>query len=259
MISFTGSVRVGKQLMAAGARTLTRVGLELGGNNPFLVFDDADMEQAAQAAVIAKLRNGGQTCVCANRILVHEAVATEFTRLFSATMRDKVVGPGKDASTDIGPLVVPGAARRIQHAIDEAVRACASIVCGGRPLDRPGLSEGSFYPPTVIQGVAPGARLLTEETFGPVAPIQTFRDINEAITAANATEYGLAAYAFTTSLNTALRVGEWLDAGIVAINRAAPSGVEFPQGGIKQSGVGLEGGPEGLEEFSVSKYLSIRA
>ena len=161
MISFTGSVRVGKQLMAAGARTLTRVGLELGGNNPFLVFDDADMEQAAQAAVIAKLRNGGQTCVCANRILVHEAVATEFTRLFSAAMHDKVVGPGMDASTDIGPLVVPGAARRIQHAIDEAVRAGASIVCGGRPLDRPVFPRArSTRPPSSrasprVQGSSP--------------------------------------------------------------------------------------------------------
>jgi len=256
-ISFTGSVGVGKRLMAAGARTLTRVGLELGGNNPFLVFEDANVAEAVQAAVVAKLRNGGQTCVCANRLLVHEAVIAEFTRLFSAAMQNHVVGSGLEPTTDVGPLVEPGAVARIQQAVDDAVAAGAVVICGGLPLARAGLPGGSFYPPTVIRGVLPGARLLTEETFGPVAPIQSFRDVAEAVAAANATEYGLAAYVFTGSLRTALRVGECIDAGIIVVNRAAPSGVEFPQGGVKQSGIGLEGGPEGLEEFTVSKYISI--
>lgn len=256
-ISFTGSVSVGKRLMEGGARTLTRVSLELGGNNPFLVFQDANLEEAVAAAVVAKLRNGGQTCVCANRLLVHEAIAEEFTRLFAAAMQHQVVGPGLEPSTDVGPLVEPGAVARIQQAVDDAVAGGAAVVCGGMPLDVGDPPNGSFYPPTVIRGVAPDALLLTEETFGPVAPIQTFRDTDEAVTAANATEYGLAAYVFTRDLSTALQVGDCLEAGIVVINRSAPSGVEFPQGGVKQSGTGLEGGPEGLEEFTVSKYISI--
>ncbi|MQA14689.1 MAG: aldehyde dehydrogenase family protein [Pseudonocardiaceae bacterium] len=258
-ISFTGSIGTGKQLMEASARNLTRVSLELGGNNPFLVFEDADLEAAVDAALVAKLRNGGQTCVCANRLLVHESVLDEFTRLFSAAMRNQVVGPGLEPTTDVGPLVQPGAASRIQSAVDDAVSAGATLVCGGLPLAREDLSGGSFYPPTVLRDVPPDTRLVTEETFGPVAPIEPISNIDEAVESANRTDYGLAVYVFTESLRKALRVSEDLETGIVVVNRAAPSGVHFPQGGVKQSGIGLEGGPEGLEEFTFSKYISINA
>jgi succinate-semialdehyde dehydrogenase/glutarate-semialdehyde dehydrogenase len=256
-LSFTGSIGTGRRLMESGARTLTRVGLELGGNNAFLVFPDADLDGAVAAAVVAKLRNGGQTCVCANRFLVHATLLDEFSTRFAEAMRRTVVGPGFEPATQIGPLIERRSLSRIQEAVDAAVAAGASVLCGGKPLDGPGLSGGSYYPATVVRDVSPDSGLVTDEIFGPVAPIMTFHTFEEAIESANATEYGLAGYVFTGSLRTALRASEDLDAGIVVVNRAAPSGVEFPQGGIKQSGIGLEGGPEGVEDFTVPKYVSI--
>ena len=256
-ISFTGSVNTGKSLMQAAAKTLTKVGLELGGNNAFIVFEDADMDVAVDAAVIAKLRNGGQTCVCANRFFVHESVMNEFTTRFAHALSKTVVGSGLEPTTEVGPLINQTAADRIQRAVDEAVAEGATIVCGGRTAKVDGFPDGPFYSPTVILGVAERSQLMTEEIFGPVAPITPFRDFDQAMEMANSTEYGLAAYVFTRSLQTAMRASEELEMGIVVVNRPAPSGVEFPQGGVKQSGIGLEGGPEGLEEFTVSKFVSL--
>lgn len=255
-ISFTGSVSTGKKLMESAARTLTKVGLELGGNNAFIVFEDADLEAAVAAAVIAKLRNGGQTCVCANRYLVHESVLAEFADRFASALDSKRLGSGLEPATDVGPLIEHRAMTRIQQAVDNAVASGATVVCGGRPVSVAGLPDAPFYPPTVLTGVPPGSSLLTDEIFGPVAPVVGFKTFDEAISLANATEYGLAAYVFTQKLGTAMRASEELESGIVVINRPAPSGVEFPQGGVKQSGIGLEGGPEGLEEFTVSKFVS---
>jgi succinate-semialdehyde dehydrogenase / glutarate-semialdehyde dehydrogenase len=211
--------------MEAGARTLTRVGLELGGNNPFLVFEDADLDAAVAAALVAKLRNGGQTCVCANRLFVHEAVLEEFTQRFADAMRKTVVGSGLDPTTEVGPMIEPRAVECIQQAVDEAVADGAVVVCGGSTLTGDTRPEGAFYPPTVVRGVAPNARLVTEEIFGPVAPIIAFRDIDEVLAAANATEYGLAAYVFTGSLVTALRASEELEVGIVVVNRSVGGGI----------------------------------
>ncbi len=256
-ISFTGSVATGKMLMESAAKTLTKVGLELGGNNAFIVFEDADLEGAVAAAVVAKLRNGGQTCVCANRYLVHESVLDEFARRFAEALQQKVLGSGLEPATDVGPLIEHRAMNRIRRAVDDAVASGATVVCGGRPVSVDGFPNAPFYTPTVLTGVSPGSQLLTDEIFGPVAPITQFQTFDEAISLANATEYGLAAYLFTQNLRTALRASEELESGIVVVNQAAPSGVEFPQGGVKQSGIGLEGGPEGLEDFTVSKFISL--
>ena len=256
-ISFTGSVPTGKSLMRSAARTLTRVGLELGGNNAFIVFEDADLDLAVHGAVHAKLRNGGQTCVAANRYLVHESLLDEFAARLGAELQDMTVGPGIEPSTEIGPLIDHKAVARIRSAVDAAVSAGATLVCGGHDVTVVDHPDGAFYPPTVLLNVAPTSTLMTEEIFGPVAPIIGFRDFEEAITVANSTEHGLAAYLFTSSLATAIRGAEQLEAGIVVVNRPAPSGVEYPQGGIKQSGIGVEGGPEGLEEFTTCKYLAL--
>lgn len=256
-ISFTGSVNTGKSLMQAAAKTLTKVGLELGGNNAFIVFEDADMDAAVDAAVIAKLRNGGQTCVCANRFFVHESVMDEFATRFADALSEKVVGSGLEPTTEVGPLINQTAVDRIQRAVDEAVAKGATVVCGGTAAKVDGLPLGPFFPPTVILGVPDRSRLMTEEIFGPVAPITPFRDFDQVIEMANSTEYGLAAYVFTRSLKTAMHASEELESGIVVVNRPAPSGVEFPQGGVKQSGIGLEGGPEGLEDFTASKFVTL--
>jgi len=250
-------VKTGKNLMRIAARTLTKIGLELGGNNAFIVFEDADLDAAVEAAVVAKLRNGGQTCVCANRYLVHETVLEEFTARFANVLGKKAVGSGFEPTTEVGPLINQRAVDRIQSAVDEAVAAGATVVCGGLEATADGFPEGPFYPPTVLLGVDPGSRLMTEEIFGPVAPIIPFRDFSQAIGSANDTEYGLAAYVFTRSLKTAMRASEELQTGIVVVNRSAPSGVEFPQGGVKQSGIGLEGGAEGLEEFTTIKLVAL--
>lgn len=256
-ISFTGSVPTGKRLMESAAKTLTRVGLELGGNNAFIVFEDADIDAAVQAAVRAKLRNGGQTCVCANRYLVHESVMGDFTTRFATALGRKVIGAGLDDASEVGPLINRAAVDRIRAAVDDAVAAGATLLCGGVPSHIDGLTDGAFYPPTLLIGVPDDSPLMTDEIFGPVAPVVPFRTLDEAIELANNTEFGLAAYVFTQSLHTAMRASEALEAGIVVVNRAAPSGVEFPQGGVKQSGIGLEGGPEGLEDFTVSKFVSL--
>ncbi|HEX7662493.1 MAG TPA: NAD-dependent succinate-semialdehyde dehydrogenase [Pseudonocardiaceae bacterium] len=252
-ISFTGSVATGKTLMRAAARTLTRVGLELGGNNAFLVFEDADLDLAVRAAVVAKLRNGGQTCVCANRFLVHESVLTEFADRLAEALGGKVVGSGSDPATEVGPMINQRAVDRIRVAVDQALANGATAV---RATNN-SLPDGPYYPPTVLLDVDADSTLMTEEIFGPVAPVTGFHDFEQAIDLANDTEYGLAAYVFTASLRTAMRASEELETGIVIVNRAAPSGVEFPQGGVKQSGIGLEGGPEGLADFTTSKFVTL--
>lgn len=237
-ISFTGSVRTGKILMQSAARTLTRMGLELGGNNAFLVFEDADLEAAVAPAVVAKLRNGGQTCVCANRYLVHQSVLPEFTRRFAHALEGKVLGSGLEPGTDLGPLIQHSAVSRLQRGVNEAIASGATVICGGRPVSVAGLPNAPFYPPTVLTGVARGSSLLADEIFGPVAPVIAFREFGEAISLANSTDYGLATYLFTRNLRTVMHASEELESGIVVVNRAAPSGVEFPQGASSRAALG---------------------
>lgn len=256
-ISFTGSVTVGKELMANAARTLTRVGLELGGHNPFVVLPDTDVETAAAAAATARLRNGGQTCVAANRVYVHRDIEKNFLDAFVGAMRSRVVGDGFDPTTQVGPLIHRQAAGRLQDSVEEATARGADVLCGGEPRLLDDVLQGAFYAPTVLRSVPEEARLQHEEIFGPVALVASFSDLDEAVSRANATDYGLAAYVFTESLRSAMALAERLEAGMVVINQASASGVHAPQGGIKQSGIGLEGGSAGVDEFAYQKYVSI--
>ena len=252
-MTFTGSTEVGRMLYARAARTLKRVSLELGGNAPFLVFEDADLEAAAREVAVSKFRNAGQTCICTNRILVDEAVRRPFTDAFAAIADKLKVGDPMQEDTQIGPLVdAPGLAK-VRAFVEDAVAKGAEVVVGGQARG------GLFFSPTVLAGVRPGMRVLEEETFGPVAPIAPFQDEKHAIEMANATSYGLAAYLWTRDLSRAMRVAEALDYGIVGINDGLPTAMapQAPFGGMKDSGIGREGGRWGLEEYLEVKLVSI--
>ena len=253
-LSFTGSTEVGRLLMAQAAPNVLRVTLELGGNAPFVVFDDADLDVAVEAAMVAKLRNIGEACTAANRFLVAEPVAGEFGARLTERMAGLTLGRGTDPGVDIGPLIDAAGRAKVTTLVDEAVAAGASIETGGRPLD----GSGWFYPPTVLTDVPAGARLLTEEIFGPVAPITTFSTEEEALARANDTEYGLVGYVFTRDLGRAIRAAEGLQAGMVGLNQGMVSNPAAPLGGMKHSGVGREGGHEGLLEYLDTKYVAIR-
>ncbi len=255
-VSFTGSTEVGRRLLASAADQVLRVSMELGGNAPFLVFDDADVEAAVAGAVVAKMRNMGEACTSANRFLVHEAVAPEFTERLAAELGALEVARGTDDGAQVGPLINEQARDDVAALVDDAVRRGARVATGGAPLtDR----AGWFYPPTVLADVPADARVLREEIFGPVAPITTFTDEAEAIAAANDTEYGLVAYVFTRDLDRALRVIERLETGMVGLNQGMVSNPAAPFGGVKQSGVGREGGPEGILEYLDTKYVAIKS
>ncbi len=252
-MTFTGSTEVGRMLYAKAARTLKRVSLELGGNAPFLIFEDADLEAAAKEVAVSKFRNAGQTCICTNRILVDEAVRRPFTDAFAAITEKLKVGDPMQEDTQIGPLVdAPGLAK-VRAFVEDAVGKGAEVVLGGRARG------GLFFSPTVLSGVRPGMRVMDEETFGPVAPIAPFRDEDHAIEMANATPYGLAAYLWTRDLSRAMRVAEALDYGIVGVNDGLPTAMapQAPFGGMKDSGLGREGGRWGLEEYLEVKLVSI--
>ena len=251
-VSFTGSTAVGRRLIAQGADQVLRMSMELGGNAPLLVFEDADVDRAVAGALVAKLRNGGQSCVAANRLLVHESVADAFTERFAAGMARAVVGPGVAPGTEVGPLIDERAVAKVAELVDDAVFQGARLLVGGRAPQGP----GCFYPPTVLDGVRLDADILHEEIFGPVAPILRFTDEAEAIAKANDTPYGLAAYVFTESLDRATRVSGALDVGMVAVNQGVVSNAAAPFGGIKHSGLGREGGPEGIEEYTNVKYTT---
>lgn len=252
-LSFTGSTEVGRRLIADAATQVLRVSMELGGNAPLIVFDDADLDQAVEGAMLAKLRNGGEACTAANRFIVHDAIAEDFTARLVERMRAHVVGRGTDAAARIGPLVDAATRDKVQQLVDGAVADGARIALGGAPLEGPGY----FYPPTVLVDVPVDARILSDEIFGPVAPIVTFSTEDEAIALANATEYGLVAYVFTQDLDRGLRIAEELEVGMLGINAGVISNPAAPFGGVKQSGLGREGGTEGIEEYLETQYVGI--
>ena len=253
-LSFTGSTEVGKGLMRLAADNVLRVSMELGGNAPFLVFADADVDAAVEGAVLAKMRNVGEACTAANRFLVHRSVVGEFAQKLAARLAAMKIGRGTEDGVAVGPLVNDKQRETVMELVDDAVAKGATTLTGGRPLDGPGY----FYEPTVLTDVPPAARLLREEIFGPVAPIVAFDGDDEAIAAANDTEYGLVCYVFTSSLDRALRVVERLETGMVGLNQGLVSNPAAPFGGVKQSGVGREGGHEGINEYVETKYVAVK-
>lgn len=252
-LSFTGSTEVGRTLLAVAARSVVSCGMELGGNAPFLVLADADIDAAVTGAMVAKMRNGGEACTAANRFYVASAVAKEFSTKLATAMGALKVGHGLEPSTDVGPLVNVPAREKVEQLVGDAVdRGARVLTGGGRPAGR-----GYFYQPTVLSDVDPGAAALHEEIFGPVAPIVTFDDVDDAIRMANDTEYGLVSYLYTSDLRQAMSVSERLDAGMIGVNRGLVSDPAAPFGGTKQSGVGREGGHEGMLEYLESKYIAV--
>ncbi|MCH9723103.1 MAG: NAD-dependent succinate-semialdehyde dehydrogenase [Actinomycetia bacterium] len=252
-LTFTGSTGVGKALIKQSADKLLRTSMELGGNAPFVVFDDADIDAAVQGAMLAKMRNGGEACTAANRFHVSNAVIEEFTDKFVKHMGEVNLGDGLDPSAKLGPLVNSNQLATVQELVDDAVDKGATVALGGRAPGGPGF----FYPATVLVDVPANARILKEEVFGPVAPIIGFDTEEQGIAAANDTEYGLAAYIFTESLDRALRVAERVEAGMVGVNRGVISDPAAPFGGVKESGFGREGGLEGIEEYLDIKYIAL--
>lgn len=254
-LSFTGSTPVGRRLIAQAAQNVLRVSMELGGNAPFVVFDDADLDLAVEQALIAKFRNTGQACTAANRFIVHDAVADEFARRLTARVAAMRVGRGTDAGVQIGPLIDDRAVGKAAALVADAVDRGATLHTGGAAIDGP----GTFFAPTVLSGVAPGSDILSEEIFGPVLAISTFTDDDEAVAMANDTEYGLVSYVFTADLVRGHRMIDRIDTGMMGLNTGVVSNAAAPFGGVKQSGIGREGGPEGIHEFLSTKYTLIPA
>jgi succinate-semialdehyde dehydrogenase/glutarate-semialdehyde dehydrogenase len=252
-LSFTGSTEVGRKLIAQAAEGVLNVSMELGGNAPFLIFDDADLDAAVEGAMIAKMRNIGEACTSANRFHVAESVAGEFADRLADRMGSLKVGRGTEQGVEIGPLINEDQRSKVAELVDDAMGKGASAVVGGSRLD----GAGYFFEPTVLGRVTPDARLLKEEIFGPVAPVTSFGSEEEAIAAANDTEYGLVAYVFTRDVKRALRVCEGLETGMIGLNQGMVSNAGAPFGGVKQSGVGREGGNEGIDEYLETKYVAV--
>jgi succinate-semialdehyde dehydrogenase/glutarate-semialdehyde dehydrogenase len=254
-VSFTGSTPVGRLLVKQSADQLQRISMELGGNAPFLVFEDADIDAAVEGAMLAKMRNMGEACTAANRFLVHADVAEEFAEKLAARMGKLVVGRGQDAGVDVGPLIEEKAVESVHQLVTDAVHGGARVLTGGSAGDGPGY----FYQPTVLLDVPADSEINTQEIFGPVAPILTFTTEEEAITRANATQYGLASYVFTRDLARTIRLAESLDYGMVGVNTGLISNAAAPFGGMKASGFGREGGFEGIEEYLETTYVALPA
>jgi succinate-semialdehyde dehydrogenase / glutarate-semialdehyde dehydrogenase len=252
-VSFTGSTEVGKVLLKQAADGVLRTSMELGGNAPFLVFGDADLDAAVDGAYNAKLRNGGQACTAANRIYVHSSIAEAFAEKLTARVAGIKVGPGIDAGTQLGPVIDDDALVRIGGLVDEAVANGGTVLTGGHRID----GAGHFFEPTVLVNLPATARVLTEEIFGPVVPISTFDSEDEAVALANASEYGLISYVFTKNLSRALRLSERIETGMLAVNAGVISNPAAPFGGVKQSGLGREGSAEGIEEYLETVYVGI--
>ncbi|MEU1984133.1 NAD-dependent succinate-semialdehyde dehydrogenase [Nocardia sp. NPDC019395] len=253
-LTFTGSTEVGRTLVEKSAHGLLRTSMELGGNAPFVVFDDADIDAAVEGAMLAKLRNGGEACTAANRFHVQRGVLAEFTDKFVTAMNTQVrMGPGTDSDTTLGPLVSEEQLTTVSDLVDDAVGAGATVRSGGKAPGGPGW----FYPATILTDIPAGARILREEVFGPVAPIIAFDTEEEGLAAANDTEYGLVSYVYTRDLDRALRVAEGLESGMVGVNRGVISDPAAPFGGVKASGFGREGGIEGIEEYLSTKYIAM--
>lgn len=253
-LSFTGSTEVGKQLMAGASANVKKISLELGGHAPFIVTDQADLDQAAAGLISSKFRNGGQTCVCANRVYVQEGIAEKFAAKFSELVKQLKVGSGMEKGVDIGPLINREAVDKVVRQIKDAKEKGGIVLAGGQALPELG---GNYVEPTVIMNATDDMECMNEETFGPLAPITTFETIDEAVQRANNSPYGLAAYVFTQNLGEAVRIAESLDYGIVGVNDPVPSTAQAPFGGFKESGLGREGGHYGMEEFLEVKYISL--
>jgi succinate-semialdehyde dehydrogenase/glutarate-semialdehyde dehydrogenase len=252
-LSFTGSTEVGRKLIAQASENVLKVSMELGGNAPFLVFDDAELDAAVDGAMLAKMRNVGEACTSANRFHVHESVAEEFGHRLAERMAAMKVGRGTEDGVEVGPLIDDVQQAKVAELVDDAVSKGATCLTGGRRPE----GAGYFFEPTVLTGVSPDARVLSEEIFGPVAPIATFRTEEEAIAAANKTEFGLVSYVFTQDLKRALRVCEALETGMIGLNQGLVSNAGAPFGGVKQSGTGREGGNEGIAEYLETKYVAV--
>lgn len=251
-LSFTGSTEVGKILLRKAADQVIHSSMELGGNAPFLVFEDADMDAAIEGAMIAKMRNGGEACTAANRFYVQRGISAEFSKRLSQRMSAMKVGAALEESTDCGPLINAKSVTRIARLVDDAVRRGARIACGGAAVDGPGF----FYPPTVLVDVPETADIRREEIFGPIAPIYTFDTEDDAVRSANDTPFGLVSYVYTRDLERGLRVSEKLEAGMVALNRGLVSDPAAPFGGVKESGLGREGAHHGMRDFMEAKYIA---
>jgi succinate-semialdehyde dehydrogenase/glutarate-semialdehyde dehydrogenase len=252
-LSFTGSTEVGRKLIAQAADQVLNVSMELGGNAPFLIFEDADLDAAIEGAMVAKMRNIGEACTSANRFHVAGGIADEFAERLAEKMGALKVGRGTEEGVDIGPLVNADQQQKVGELVSDAVGKGADALVGGSEID----GAGYFYEPTVLAGVPDEARVLSEEIFGPVAPVASFDSEEAAIAAANDTEYGLVAYVFTRDLKRALRVCEGLETGMIGLNQGMVSNAGAPFGGVKQSGIGREGGNEGVEEFLETKYVAV--
>jgi succinate-semialdehyde dehydrogenase/glutarate-semialdehyde dehydrogenase len=253
LLTFTGSTEVGRTLMAQAAEQALRLSMELGGNAPFIVFADADLDDALEGAMLAKTRNVGESCTAANRFLVAEELADTFAERLARRMGELRVGRGVDPDVDIGPLADAEQRDNVAELVEDALAGGARALTGGHPIEGP----GHFYAPTVLDRLAPDARVLREEIFGPVAPVVPFGTEEDAIAKANATEYGLVAYVYTRDLNRALRVSEALETGMVGLNQGVVSNPAAPFGGVKRSGFGRKGGRQGLEEFLDTKYVAL--
>jgi succinate-semialdehyde dehydrogenase/glutarate-semialdehyde dehydrogenase len=252
-LSFTGSTEVGRNLIAASAKNVLKVSMELGGNAPFLVFDDADLDDAVEGALLAKMRNIGEACTAANRFHVAEPIREEFARRLADKMGALKVGRGTEDDVKVGPLIDQPSREKVAELVQDAIDRGASPVIGGEIPD----GRGYFFPPTVLDDVPRDARVFNEEIFGPVAPVGVFESEEDAIARANDTEYGLVAYVFTRDIKRAIRVCEGLETGMVGLNQGMVSNAGAPFGGVKQSGIGREGGQEGLEEFLETKYVAV--
>jgi len=253
VVNFTGSTEVGRVLLAKASERIVNCSMELGGNAPFIVLDDADIENAVAGAMIAKMRNAGESCIGANRFYVHSSVVDEFTDKFAAAMAELKVGPGLDEGVDVGPLVNASTRDKVEHLVNDAVAGGARVVTGGkRPAGR-----GFFYEPTVITDIDPQSEILHTEIFGPVAPIVKFDKLSDVITRANETIFGLAAYVFSGDVGRALSVAQAIDAGIIGVNRGFVSDPAAPFGGMKQSGLGREGSQDGMHEFLEKRYIAV--
>jgi len=252
-ISFTGSTAVGKHLMKQATENVLRTSMELGGNGPLIVFEDADLDKAVAGAIAAKMRNMGEACTAANRLLVHESVAEDFISLMAAKMSALTVGSGLDETSDVGPLIEEKACASVEGLVAESVERGARVVVGGHRIEGP----GHFFAPTLLRDVPGEARVMREEIFGPVAPVMTFSSEDEAVALANDTEYGLASYVFTENISRGLRIGDRIDFGLMGLNVGVISNAAAPFGGVKQSGLGREGGAEGIGEYTSTQYIGV--
>jgi len=252
-LSFTGSTKVGRKLIEQSAEQVLRVSMELGGNAPFVVFEDADVDDAVRGAMVAKMRNIGEACTAANRFHVAAPIAGQFADKLAERMRALKIGRGTEEGVEVGPLIDEEQLEKVHDVVQDAIDKGARVLCGGERVDGP----GHFYKPTVLADVPAGARLLNEEIFGPVAPIRAFASEDEAIAAANDTEFGLVAYLYTSDIKRALRVTERIETGMVGLNQGLVSNAGAPFGGVKHSGIGREGGPEGIAEYLETKYVAI--